>query len=91
MCETFTGSIDVLSCPRRWGHSGDCRCVPRCAWCGHGPHMAAHGPRNKEPIGGQPYGHAYAPRTAVGTVMCPSCLGLGVVRDCLSEGDGEAR
>lgn len=79
MCETKSRSINVLACPSRWGRTGNCRCVPKCAWCGYGPHMAAHGPVANEPVGGRPYGHAFDPNPRSGRMICPICAGLGVV------------
>lgn len=57
------GAIDVFGCTTRtWGRSGgDCRCTPRCAVCGYGRHMGAHGPLIGQPIGSRPAGHQFVP------------------------------
>jgi hypothetical protein len=38
-----------------------CPCAPKCAVCGHGPHVGLHGPRHGESAGGRPYDHEYVP------------------------------
>jgi hypothetical protein len=62
------GPRELEACPTRQplsrrgrGGGGTCRCVPRCAQCGFGPHAAVHGPRAGERPGSRPYDHAYHP------------------------------
>lgn len=58
-------SIDTESCPSKRTKTGriyPCRCFPKCAICGYGPHMAIHGPLYGEAPGeGRPWGHEYQP------------------------------
>jgi len=58
------GAIDIHACPIRTV-GGTCQCIPKCKQCGHGPHMAVHGPLYGAEPGTAPYDHEYAPKRDV--------------------------
>lgn len=59
----MSGAIDGDLCTTRI-RNGQCRCKPKCAVCGKGPHSAIHGPVYGQPPGSKPWGHEYVPKEA---------------------------
>jgi hypothetical protein len=57
----MSGAADLDACTTRRKGTTVCRCLPKCAVCGHGPHMAIHGPSAGEQPGSKPWGHEYQP------------------------------
>lgn len=57
----MAGAVDLAACQKRWGPTGKCRCTPICRICGHGPHMAVHGPLMGQSPGTKPWGHEFEP------------------------------
>jgi len=55
------GAVDLDACGTRWLPGSLCRCSPRCAVCGYGPHVVLHGPVFGALPGTRPWHHEYVP------------------------------
>ena len=58
----MNGATDLDACKTRrtYGRGQSlCRCSPKCAVCGYGPHVALHGPALGQLPGSKPWDHEY--------------------------------
>ena len=54
--------VDLKEPCNRWPWGTTCKCVPKCAVCGWGKHMAIHGGVIDKP--GYVFGHEFVPKQA---------------------------